>query len=119
MRKYPPWRLQVELLEDVEVFIDHHDAVETFLEAIDRIGIEKVRALGIVVDDFYVNQLLPLVVTKYELNAIDGRFQDYYKPHTNRKHWIHTQTNTSKKRELLEEIAERGDIEMNVKVVPK
>ena len=125
MSKNPSRRLQVKMLlengwiEENDVFIDRPNAVDTFLEAIDRIGIEEVRELGIEVEDIYVEQVLPLIVTQTELNSIEGKYQDYYRRHASLKYWIHINTNTNKKRELLEEIAMRGGIDMVVKDVPK
>ncbi len=120
MSKNPQTRLQVSMLQEIESNFDHPHAVDTFVATIDRIGIEVVRDLEInVVDAPYVKDVLPLIQTRAELEDIEERYRKYYKPHEDGTYWIHTNTRTEKKCELLEEIARQAGIEIWVKIVPK
>jgi hypothetical protein len=113
MSKNPPMRLQVSMM--LEVFIDHHHAIRTFIDTIDKIGIEQVLDLGIVVEPMDI----PLIATNNQYYGMDARHQKHYELHTDSKHWILKTTNTKTKHELLEQIGEELSIDMYVKQVLK
>ena len=108
------------MLQEIESNFEFPNAVDTYIAAIDRIGTEVVRDLGIEVEYApYVKNILPLIVTQDESNTIEERDRRYYKPNRDGKYKILTGISNEKKSELLEEIADRIGIDIFVEIVPK
>ncbi len=84
--------------------INHRNASRTFAEVIERLGIERVRELGHIVNG------IPLISpTKHEK----------YTPHKYGRYYIVTATHTADKKNLLEKIADQLGVSLTVKMVKK
>lgn len=77
-------------------------AAQTFLKAIEEIGIDRVKALN-------------LMVNKHPL--ISYQENDRYNQHQLNGHYVMTHSSTDQKKRLLEDIAHRLKIEMKIEVV--
>ena len=98
-----PDRLKITFLDDGKT-IDHHVATDTFEDAIAVIGIERVEKLNM---NLHGHQL----ITTRPLSIVRQRQHGRY--------YITTNSNTEKKKEVLDEIANELGIALKVEVVPK
>ncbi len=84
--------------------INHSYASRTFAEVIEKLGIERVRELGHIVNG------IPLISpTKHEK----------YTPHKYGRYYIVTATSTAEKSRLLKKIADQLGVSLTVKIVPR
>ena len=99
--KKPPTRLVVTMSNGES--IDHHNATETFVEVIEKLGIQRVKDL----DKEYI---IPLISTDEHPRYTQRKLGRYY---------IMTQSSTNTKKELLEEIASDLEEKLIVAIVSK
>ena len=84
--------------------IEHHNAMATFSEVIEKLGIEQVRSL-----ERLVNRIPLISTSKHPV----------YNQQKSGRYYIMTNTSTTKKKTLLEEIASDLDIQLKVEIVDK
>ena len=99
--KKPPTRLAVTISNEPE--IAHSNATDTFVEVIEKLGIERIKDLNKV-------YIIPLISTSKHSRYTQRKLGQYY---------IMTQCNTKKKKELLEEIASDLGDTLKVEIVQK
>jgi hypothetical protein len=78
--------------------IDHHTALDTFAEVIEKLGIEEVR------------RVYPYLVSTSQSPQYNRQVGEYY---------VRTQSSTKEKKRQLESVAERLGIQLTVDIVPK
>lgn len=92
--------LRVTMPDSIQISLS--TGADTFVEVIEKLGIEQVRRLGIKIGQY-------LLVSPYN---------DY--PHSTRRsgsYWIITNTSTKQKKRLLERIAERLSVSLKVEII--
>lgn len=99
-RRKSPRKSLVVTMDDGRI-INGRTAAETFTKVIQEFGLEKVKELGIEVN--HVPLISHTESERYTTAKIDGQY-------------LMTHTNTSHKKELLNRIAERLGVEIDVKV---
>ena len=99
--KKPPTRLVVTMSNGER--IDHHNATKTFVEVIEKLGVQRVKDL----DKEYI---IPLISTDEHPRYTQRKLGQYY---------IMTQSSTNTKKEILEEIASDLEDRLTVAIVSK
>lgn len=84
--------------------IEHPDAADTFVECLQRFGLERVRALGLKLSGI---ALVGIARGEYQSQKPKGGFQ------------ICTHSNTADKKKLLEKIADELHLPIRVEILPK
>ena len=78
--------------------IDHHKAINTFVEVIEKLGIER------------VSSVYPALISTTRSDTHDRQVGQYY---------VKQKTNTKAKKQMLDDIASRLGIQLKVEIVPK
>ena len=99
--KSPPTRLAVTMPDGT--VIKHQNASDTFVEVIDKLGRREVKKLDL------------------EVNGKDlmSTFKDDQQRHKLGGYYINVGISTERKKKVLEDIASRLDVELEVEIIPK